>query len=74
MRIPPQELFIMRLKGTVPNERLPTYEYARSKTVAECLEGLRRISGLDLGSDPVAWERWWEDEKRRLNVGHHDFH
>jgi len=73
MRIPLPELFIMRLKGTIPNDRLPAYEYARSKTVAECLEGLKRISGLDLGSNPAVWEKWWEDEMHRQNIGPHDF-
>jgi hypothetical protein len=68
MRIPPQELFIMRLKGTLPNQRLPAYEWARSKTVEECREGLRKLSGLDLGSDVEAWERWWAEERQRLDV------
>ena len=68
MRIPPQELFIMRLKGTLPKERLPAYEWVRSKTIEECLEGLRKLSGLDLGQDPEAWERWWLEEKRRIGT------
>jgi hypothetical protein len=68
MRIPPQELFIMRLKGTLPKYGLPAYDWARSKTVEECLEGLRKLSGLDLGSDSEAWERWWAEERQRLDI------
>lgn len=73
MRIPPQELFIMRLKGTLPKHRLPAYEWARSMTMEECVEGLRKLSGLDLGQDPEAWEQWWLEGKKRLNIGQEDF-
>jgi hypothetical protein len=48
MRIPPEELFIMRLKGTLPSNRLPAYEWVRNKTIEECLEGLKKLSGSTL--------------------------
>jgi hypothetical protein len=66
MRVFPAELFIMRLKGTLPPGR--QYDWARSKTARECLEGLRKLSGLDLGTEPEAWERWWAEEKQRRDI------
>jgi hypothetical protein len=66
MRIFPQVLFIMKLKGTLPPG--PQYDWVRNKTVEESLEGLRKLSGLDLGPDPEAWERWWLEEKERLAI------
>lgn len=66
MRIFPAELLIKRLKGTLPAGK--QYEWARSKSVEECLDGLRRISGMDLGSNPEVWERWWAEEKQRRDI------
>jgi hypothetical protein len=73
MRIPAPELFIMRLKGTLPRDRLPAYEWARSKSFEECIEGLKKLSGLDLGPAPDAWERWWNEEKQKRGIDDSDF-
>ncbi|VTS07774.1 unnamed protein product [Tuwongella immobilis] len=68
MRIFPDERYIMRLKGTLPKTRLPAYEWARSLSVEECIEGLRKLSGQDFGHDAEAWERWWAQEKQKLDI------
>ena len=66
MRIFPAELLIMRLKGTLPAEG--QNEWARQKTADECVDGLKKVSGLDFGSDHDAWERWWIEEKKRRDI------
>ena len=66
VRIFPQELLIRRLKGTLPGGRAGAW--AKSKTIGECLQDLRTLSGLDLGSDPEVWAAWWEAEKVRLDI------
>ena len=68
MRIFPQELFIMRLNGTLPRARLPAYEWAREQSLEECVEGLRRLSGKDFGFDADAWEAWWKQERIDLEI------
>jgi hypothetical protein len=66
MRLFPQELFIKRLKGTLPAGR--QYDWARGKSVDECVEGLRKLSGRDFGTDAVAWEKWWAEERERQDI------
>jgi hypothetical protein len=56
----------MRLKGTLPTGS--QYDWARQKTTNECVDGLKKLSGLDFGSDYDAWERWWTEEKKRRDV------
>ena len=63
MRFFPQELYIKQLKGKAP--RHPRLNWLRSMSKEECLANLREISGLDLGDDPEAWEKWWEEEQQR---------
>jgi len=66
MRVFPQELLILRLKGELPSGS--QYDWARSKTTEQCVEGLKKLSGLDFGADPAAWEKWWKDERHRLDI------
>jgi hypothetical protein len=66
MRVFLEELFIKRLKGRLPRER--GYDWVRGKSVEECFDGLRRITGMDFGTDVDAWERWWVEEKVRLDI------
>jgi hypothetical protein len=66
MRVLLAELFIMRLKGNVPPGK--QYDWIRTKTVEECLEGLRRISNQDLVTEPLLWDKWWQEEKKRRDI------
>lgn len=66
MRIFPQELLIKRLKGTLPKGK--RYAWVNEKSVEECLETLKKLSGIDLGTDPKAWEEWWKVERKRLDI------
>ena len=70
MRVFPQELFICRLKGELSQGR--QYDWARSKSIEEYVEGLRKLSGLDLGVDAVAGDKWWQaahhTRSQRCNV------
>jgi hypothetical protein len=66
MRVFPAELLLMRLNDALPTG--PQYEWARNKSPEECLDGLRKLSGLDLGTDLKAWERWWKEEKQRRDI------
>jgi len=66
MRLFPQELFIMRLKGKLPKHR--SLDWIRDMSKDECLADLRELSGLDLGQDPGAWEKWWKEERKRLDI------
>jgi hypothetical protein len=68
MRIFPAALYIMRLKGTIPRKRGPAYDWARSLTAEECVSELRKLSGRDFGADAEAWERWWQNEKKRDDI------
>lgn len=43
-------------------------EWLRDFTSEECLAQLRDLSGVDLGSNPEAWEKWRQEEKERLDI------
>ena len=58
----------MRLKGTLPQSHLAAYDWVRKKTVEECVEDLRKLSGVDFGSNAEAWQRWWDEEKKKLAI------
>jgi hypothetical protein len=63
MRYFPQELLIMRLAGTLPEEaRLDEY---RRLTTDECVAQLKAYSGKDFGHDAEAWSAWFATEKVR---------
>lgn len=66
MRIFPQELYIRRLKSDLPSGR--AFDWVRGKSVEECIEGLRKLSDQDFGDDAEAWERWWVQEKKNLDI------
>ena len=66
MKFFPQELYIKRLKGTVPKH--PKLDWLRTMSKEECLANLKKLSGLDFGDDPEAWEKWWEEERKRLDL------
>lgn len=66
MRIFPQELLILRLRGTLPP--IPQLDWLRELSEDECLKRLRRLSQRDFGRDPDAWEQWWEEERIRLYI------
>jgi hypothetical protein len=66
MRFFPQELFIMRLKRQLPRHR--SLDWLREMSDEECLSKLRKLSGLDLGADPDAWQAWWKEERARLDI------
>jgi hypothetical protein len=57
MRVFPQELFIRKLKGTEPKHL--ELKWLAEMSIDECLAELRTIAGVDLGTDPNAWEAWW---------------
>ena len=67
MRLFPQELFILRLKGKVPrNSRL---DWLREEmTIEECVEELKEISGQNFGNDVGGLEKWWKQERVRLDI------
>ena len=66
MRFFPQENFIMRLKGKLPGH--PSLDWARKLSVEECLAELRRLSGEDFGNDTQAWQSWWRDSRKRMDI------
>jgi hypothetical protein len=66
MRVFLPELFIKRLKGRLPRER--GHDWVRGKSTEECFDDLRRITGMDFGTDVDAWERWWVEERKRLDI------
>jgi hypothetical protein len=66
MRIFPQELLILKLKGQLP--RHPRLRWVREMTDEDCLKELREYSGLNLGKNPEAWEKWWSEEKKKLDI------
>jgi len=37
-------------------------------TAEQCFEKLRLLSGQDFGTDIAAWERWWDEEKKRRDI------
>ena len=56
----------MRLKNTLPPGR--QYDWARNKSIEECLDALRTLAEQDLGTDPETWENWWHEERKRLEI------
>lgn len=66
MRVFPQELFIRKLQGRVPKVR--QLDWLREMSREACIAELRKFSGLDLGDDTAAWEKWWLAEKEKLAI------
>jgi hypothetical protein len=66
MRLYPEELMIMKLRGEVP--KLPQLKWLEEMTEDECIEELRKSSGLDFGQDVKAWVAWWAAEKIRQDI------
>jgi len=63
MRLFPQELLIMKLRGTLPDDlRLDEF---RRLSKDECIAELRDYSGKDFGDDADAWSNWFRSEQAR---------
>ena len=56
----------MRLKGRFPPGRAG--EWLKKKSREECINDLKTLSGMDFGDDAVAWEKWWREERIRLDI------
>lgn len=64
MRYYPQELMIMRLRGTVPG--IKKLDWVRAMSEQEAIDKLKLLTGQDFGRGANAWQRWFSAEQERL--------
>ena len=61
MRLFPEEILIMCLKGQLPTDRW--FDWARGLSKEECVEELKDLTGHDFGGDGAAWEAWFKAKR-----------